>query len=50
MKTFNRMVDTATADKIREWAKAFNVASFIGDDPLLGDFALFGYGINNNKH
>ena len=34
MKTFDRMANTATADKIREWAKAFNVPSFIAEDPV----------------
>lgn len=34
MKIYNRMADTATADKIREWANEYNVPSFIAEDPV----------------
>lgn len=36
-------------DNLKRWAEQYETAEIFPDDPTKGDFALFGYGVNNGK-
>lgn len=36
-------------NQLKEWAEQYETAEIFPDDPTKGDFALFGYGVNNGK-
>lgn len=40
-------MDVALRNKLMNWAEQYETAQFIEQDPVRGDFALFGYGVEH---